>query len=88
MIAGAPLYVSTSHSDEELTHIAQLATDRVSALKEHIPDSHDCLLFALLSLSADLVEAQDRLKAIQTGTQASVSHLLEAIEGFERKLQR
>jgi hypothetical protein len=82
------MYVTTTSTQEELDSAVSIANERIDALTSVIADSHDRLLFALLSISADLVVAQHKLTTLREGTQEKVGHLLEAIEGFERRHQR
>lgn len=84
-INGTPLYINTSQSNEEIDKIVELANARIRELKSVIPDSNECLLFVILSLTSDLISAQEHLQAIQGGAQEKVSLILEAMENFERR---
>lgn len=84
-INGTPLYINTSQNNDEIDQIVELANARIRELKSLIPDSHECLLFVILSLTSDLIQAQEHLDAIQGGTQTKVSMILEAMENFERR---
>lgn len=87
-LGGSVMYVTTTSTQEELDSAVSIAHERIEALSGVIADSHERLLFALLSLSADLLVTQNKLAALREGTQEKVGHLLEAIEGFERRHQR
>jgi len=84
-INGTPLYINTSQSNDEIDKVVEHANARIRELKSVIPDSNECLLFVILSLASDLIEAKEHLQAIQGGAQEKVSMILEAMENFERR---
>jgi cell division protein ZapA (FtsZ GTPase activity inhibitor) len=84
-INGTPLYINSSQSSDEIDLIVETANARIRELKSVIPDSHECLLFVILSLTSDLLSAEGRLEEIKGGTQEKVAKILEAMESFERR---
>ena len=84
-INGTPLYINTSQSHDEIDQVVEVANARIRELKSVIPDSNECLLFVILSLTSDLITAKERLEAIQGGAEQKVTMILEAMENFERQ---